>query len=196
MCGGTPVVNLVELLAEGLSPRVRGNPNPPGPNLGLAGSIPACAGEPSASPRRFPRSGVYPRVCGGTEAAGDRGAYARGLSPRVRGNLRRRPSRPRSGRSIPACAGEPGPAAATLAAVKVYPRVCGGTKCNYSEYALYAGLSPRVRGNPGVGGTADAITRSIPACAGEPVYSVQNTGLKEVYPRVCGGTWATGRRWT
>ena len=50
----------------GLSPRVRGNPDR-WPSATLpAGSIPACAGEPTSwrgTPAGFE---VYPRVCGGT----------------------------------------------------------------------------------------------------------------------------------
>ena len=50
-------------------------------------SIPAYAGEPrGCSP--LPANGqVYPRVCGGTAGMSDMGESARGLSPRMRGNL-------------------------------------------------------------------------------------------------------------
>ena len=51
-----------------------------------------------------------------------------------------------------------------------------------------ASLSPRVRGNCPIPGTASPSARSIPACAGKPAA----TGLRRcwcpVYPRVCGGT--------
>ena len=30
--------------------------------------------------------------------------------------------------------------------------------------------------------------RSIPACAGEPQYAVTDSAMRQVYPRVCGGT--------
>ena len=69
VCGGTPAGETPAGPKSGLSPRVRGNrrgarPDPDGP-----GSIPACAGEPSAStlPEAFVT--VYPRVCGGTPLA-------------------------------------------------------------------------------------------------------------------------------
>ena len=50
----------------------------------------------------------------------------------------------------------------------VYPRVCGGTPVVGQICALWAGLSPRVRGNRFPGASPDGPSRSIPACAGEP----------------------------
>ena len=70
---------------------------------------------------------VYPRVCGGTVNSRDRTAMPTGLSPRVRGNLPRRPRRSDVHRSIPACAGEPRGRCGSTGPCWVYPRVCGGT---------------------------------------------------------------------
>ena len=50
---------------------------------------------------------VYPRVCGGTATAVSIASTARGLSPRVRGNLVFDPPAASPLGSIPACAGEP-----------------------------------------------------------------------------------------
>ena len=50
---------------------------------------------------------VYPRVCGGTDTQAELEILAKGLSPRVRGNLRRDRVLANRPRSIPACAGEP-----------------------------------------------------------------------------------------
>ena len=138
------------------------------------------------------RSTVYPRVCGGT--------------------LRPRWSR-RSVGSIPACAGEPkvfepggeteavyprvcgGTAGTTVgtATTQVYPRVCGGTKQKNVTSSIVAGLSPRVRGNPGRSIPLPRTNRSIPACAGEPSPSLSRRICETVYPRVCGGTAETLR---
>ena len=74
-------------MAKGLSPRVRGNLEPPLATGGGYRSIPACAGEPFGYCTEAGAQWVYPRVCGGTlmyPAAGD---IDKGLSPRVRGNL-------------------------------------------------------------------------------------------------------------
>ena len=74
---------------KGLSPRVRGNHHWRRRCELARGSIPACAGEPAAQRGRVAISGVYPRVCGGTGHAGEIPIIAKGLSPRVRGNLHR-----------------------------------------------------------------------------------------------------------
>ena len=74
---------------SGLSPRVRGNLVGSDARLRRARSIPACAGEPSARRNCTSSSPVYPRVCGGTCMFAYSNLCARGLSPRVRGNLHR-----------------------------------------------------------------------------------------------------------
>ena len=68
VCGGTGRAGGHRSGAPGLSPRVRGNRIDVRDRIGRYGSIPACAGEPPPAARRHPRSGVYPRVCGGTVA--------------------------------------------------------------------------------------------------------------------------------
>ena len=93
--------------AQGLSPRVRGNPgkrlNPPTKTR----SIPACTGEPTFTSDASIMPKVYPRVYGGTEFQAQVVDLAKGLSPRVRGNRPSTPPRAPLLRSIPACTGEP-----------------------------------------------------------------------------------------
>ena len=50
------------------------------------------------------------------------------------------------------------------------------------------GLSPRVRGNRSGSAPLSVMTRSIPACAGEPSTIFPYQTPIWVYPRVCGGT--------
>ena len=107
MCGGTVAEGGLWTGAEGLSPRVRGNP---GLNSDLAGetrSIPACAGEPTNLETLRDRLKVYPRVCGGTQLADSIAHHLKGLSPRVRGNQLFEITVDGTRGSIPACAGEP-----------------------------------------------------------------------------------------
>ena len=111
-----------------------------------------------------------------------------GLSPRVRGNLPTTSIPPACPGSIPACAGEPNPHQPGANALKVYPRVCGGTAAIAARHCYTAGLSPRVRGNPPVAPAGPVAPGSIPACAGEPLIGVLVDGRHRVYPRVCGGT--------
>ena len=152
----------------GLSPRVRGNLCK-GDKMPLpVRSIPACAGEPPDAGARRGGTGVYPRVCGGTLQYTDMRVALRGLSPRVRGNHQHPVHQRTTGRSIPACAGEPSCSMWLGVSSGVYPRVCGGTLILHLCWPLGSGLSPRVRGNPLLATHCLALRRSIPACAGEP----------------------------
>ena len=108
-CGGTFASVCSRMCIRGLSPRVRGNH--PDRRVGQRGlrSIPARAGEPSQASARACASGVYPRACGGTIQIAGLGSAVYGLSPRVRGNLRKRLLAHVHPGSIPARAGEPSP---------------------------------------------------------------------------------------
>ena len=132
VCGGTNTARAEDYEDQGLSPRVRGNRLAVLPAVLPIGSIPACAGEPPIGCGLRVLAVVYPRVCGGTLLQYHGQLPANGLSPRVRGNLIRRPSGCARCGSIPACAGEPSPASPVIAALRVYPRVCGGTCPPYS----------------------------------------------------------------
>ena len=188
VCGGTLSQPSVKACGIGLSPRVRGNRWWRTLTRRPSRSIPACAGEPRNPAPRAACSRVYPRVCGGTPHLGQGGGMPKGLSPRVRGNRSRRAVGPGRGRSIPACAGEPGHYGAHLPRAEVYPRVCGGTAALPDHAAHRHGLSPRVRGNHRRIRHPQIHLRSIPACAGEPIAHSPSTADLPVYPRVCGGT--------
>ena len=177
-----------DLMAEGLSPRVRGNLNDGGLALNRRGSIPACAGEPERMAKRLKAMGVYPRVCGGTVPDFLPGGLPGGLSPRVRGNCDTDLCGRRGVGSIPACAGEPPAASSKPRRRPVYPRVCGGTVSPNPLPAIGEGLSPRVRGNRQRRQRRVLDSGSIPACAGEPRNLWANRRMNGVYPRVCGGT--------
>ena len=77
---------------------------------------------------------------------------------------------------------------------KVYPRVCGGTRCPLPFPLRREGLSPRVRGNLPVPRPSPGSWRSIPACAGEPRKGTNDGHSAKVYPRVCGGTAQSAQR--
>ena len=188
VCGGTHERGLPRCRMEGPSPRVRGNHVHARRQQQLDGSIPACAGEPFAVPRRGSGHGVYPRVCGGTGRYVHCCQWPRGLSPRVRGTAARGGVGARGGGSIPACAGnrevrrQAGVVDGSIPACagephfrprwgcgsRVYPRVCGGTVHKAWRVVYEQGLSPRVRGNRRPQPVADVALGSIPACAGEP----------------------------
>ena len=207
VCGGTFPLQCSPVRTLGLSPRVRGNQRQLVPGREGLGSIPACAGEPRTLLPDIGDEAVYPRVCGGTVGIDTYPMYYKGLSPRVRGN----PDEGRAiigySRSIPACAGEPARGWLPSPSPRVYPRVCGGTGDRTVLDGLRGGLSPRVRGNRRTRVYPLTPGRSIPACAGEPQVQISGDDggsipacagepyivrfvqdVKEVYPRVCGGT--------
>ena len=188
VCGGTASFFIPDFPQKGLSPRVRGNRELRPAGVDVAGSIPACAGEPWPEHRRASPGWVYPRVCGGTIAHGRGDAGVSGLSPRVRGNRRKRKNAGMVEGSIPACAGEPTCRLPIGDTYQVYPRVCGGTLGGNLDTEETPGLSPRVRGNPWRRAEHEQRRGSIPACAGEPPTPSASAGRNWVYPRVCGGT--------
>ena len=169
MCGGTVGSRWCSARFRGLSPRVRGNHQRDRARARGRGSIPACAGEPLLRRCSASAARVYPRVCGGTVPLAGRHVRHTGLSPRVRGNRRRRGQHPHRPGSIPACAGEPTPCPSTPPWRWVYPRVCGGTWPSAEPAKKSVGLSPRVRGNRARDPQARRGRGSIPACAGEPL---------------------------
>ena len=188
VCGGTPDSPIPEPRLRGLSPRMRGNPVATGAIVGVKGSIPAYAGEPLRQCAGRHPGRVYPRVCGGTTKIAVHGGGQPGLSPRMRGNLCTAAWCSDRMRSIPAYAGEPRQAIATLRQPGVYPRVCGGTSFAYRQPPSGAGLSPRMRGNQLHLLPQHLQLWSIPAYAGEPRSRLRSVRRRPVYPRVCGGT--------
>ena len=134
--GGTTLAAHYKDAAGGLSPRARGNPEPPHPHKRGTGSIPACAGEPGRESGRcrFPR--VYPRVRGGTAGVVSVSTRAQGLSPRARGNPIPALHEFHAEGSIPACAGEPLRKRSEAPFRRVYPRVRGGTHSTPSSPSI------------------------------------------------------------
>ena len=112
------------------------------------------------------------------------------LSARGRGNRRSRRMRSSRLGSIPAWAGEPPHDRTTGTGPRVYPRVGGGTYGHRPGCALFAGLSPRGRGNPTKIPALQGFLGSIPAWAGEPPVCTLPPPGQRVYPRVGGGTGA------
>ena len=188
VCGGSAAFASAAWAVGGLSPRVRGIQRFPYTRGAYTRSIPACAGDPQRQRLRSNRMRVYPRVCGGSAYVGIVDALDMGLSPRVRGI--RQPHRNRRYRSgsIPACAGDPYLYVRYIRVVRVYPRVCGGSRRPKALTLRPVGLSPRVRGIRPQRPADHSGRGSIPACAGDPGFRGRWRESLWVYPRVCGGS--------
>ena len=188
VCGGSQRLPQADSPASGLSPRVRGKRLVQALPFPLTWSIPACAGEAPKTAGTSSSASVYPRVCGGSQAAGRRRQSLQGLSPRVRGKQAGQIQTGGKFGSIPACAGEANGCRRLSPRRRVYPRVCGGSRKWVDANFMLEGLSPRVRGKPGASGRRNLYRGSIPACAGEAQAEIQTAQPGPVYPRVCGGS--------
>jgi len=188
MCGEAPKATARPPVASqrGLSPHVRGSLPVESVFSVRRGSIPACAGKPWKGQDGGVLLEVYPRMCGEANRNGTWVLQTDGLSPHVRGShpdLKLK--RPAHG-SIPACAGKPAWQAQPRTTQRVYPRMCGEAQCDESGRWAVLGLSPHVRGSPGLFLLDSRNVRSIPACAGKPGAKPTKGTIKMVYPRMCG----------
>ena len=115
-------------------------------------------------------SGLSPHVRG-TRTGITQNRSIVGLSPHVRGTRRIRNLLSPEQRSIPACAGNTAVQNKGETDETVYPRMCG----EHTEYATIqagiAGLSPHVRGTQVLKDPRFRQARSIPACAGNTIFS-------------------------
>ena len=193
VCGGSRPPPSAQLSSSGPSPRVRGKLGLPARSEGGPRSIPACAGEASASTSRPGSPRVHPRVCGGSSSASPARHRGRGPSPRVRGKRPARPDSAGCGGSIPACAGEATSWRSCRAKPSVHPRVCGGSGVGRRGAGGLRGPSPRVRGKHEDLQKEMPCPGSIPACAGEASLRAATGKAMEVHPRVCGGSQASTR---
>ena len=186
VCGESNQRLGLQPLDEGPSPRVRGIPGQAQRLRQRAGSIPACAGNPSLSRAEPSPREVHPRVCGESVGGAAGEALEQGPSPRVRG-IHLRPGRQAmASRSIPACAGNPSSWGPSRRASRVHPRVCGESCAPLRRQARVQGPSPRVRGIPRARVADEDEVGSIPACAGNPSGPAASTAATRVHPRVCG----------
>jgi len=187
-CGATSYARPRLTLPTGLSPRMRGHPGSSCIVDGVSRSIPADAGPPQRRRAGRVRRAVYPRGCGATQNKEEYGDTVWGLSPRMRGHLSQALMHEREGGSIPADAGPPPSASPKATPRWVYPRGCGATTCRRQFREPTGGLSPRMRGHPGVNVGTIESPGSIPADAGPPYSAARARQSSRVYPRGCGAT--------
>ena len=186
VCGEQEAGGIVKKVATGSSPRVRGTVTVTAIRMALPRFIPACAGNRPKSWPCWPVTSVHPRVCGEQLAAALVSVCENGSSPRVRGTAGRSAGERLRERFIPACAGNRLGSSSGGRFGSVHPRVCGEQTRPLLDVFKSLGSSPRVRGTVRCRSTSSAVTRFIPACAGN--RGQQNLGIhvSPVHPRVCG----------
>ena len=192
VCGEAVTASRQRRLAYGPSPRVRGSREVERAKQVAHGSIPACAGKPSCTPRASGGRAVHPRVCGEAFMTRIDVTLPLGPSPRVRGSLRANPRPEGCDGSIPACAGKPLGLFRGRGIDRVHPRVCGEAEFEEPIWQRARGPSPRVRGSQTLTRGKRADHRSIPACAGKPSLGSASVRGCAVHPRVCGEAHTVG----
>ena len=150
----------------GSSPRGRGTPD-----LSLSGIfpfrfIPARAGNTRSCRVSAPPGAVHPRAGGEHCWCVCVFLLFPGSSPRGRGTLRRRTATLAIGRFIPARAGNTRRSPALAYTLAVHPRAGGEHERKLREYSRIYGSSPRGRGTHGGRPGPSAVSRFIPARAG------------------------------
>ena len=109
----------------GSSPPVRGTPSIARGWLGKLRFIPACAGNTAILLTRGAMQAVHPRLCGEHSPVMWKSCARCGSSPPVRGTLAHLANAHRTGRFIPACAGNTRRKQSAPASQPVHPRLCG-----------------------------------------------------------------------
>ena len=171
----------------GRSPLARGSPRTYRTEVAVDRSIPACAGEPSFCTQSAPSVPVDPRLRGGAACGLPNILLSCGRSPLARGSLLFSQFCPLYPRSIPACAGEPNRVSSPLKPRAVDPRLRGGACCFRAQIAYFGGRSPLARGSRPLVDIRRSLSRSIPACAGEPSRGGFRSCRETVDPRLRGG---------
>ena len=170
----------------GSSPRMRGTREVEANTNLRYRFIPAHAGNTARKEVGEYGPTVHPRACG-EHAYADYLEEARsGSSPRMRGTQAQQCAHRTYPRFIPAHAGNTIPQPSKPRSNPVHPRACGEHGASIASAASLNGSSPRMRGTRHSGKTMDALSRFIPAHAGNTRRTMLPFGRLSVHPRACG----------
>ena len=170
----------------GSSPRVRGRLRRSCRCRGVAGLIPAGAGQTAGSSPRWRASGAHPRGCGADLLGGSRSLRLWGSSPRVRGRHLKREILVGAFGLIPAGAGQTPPAKPSRSWPRAHPRGCGADTGQRLWAQFTQGSSPRVRGRRRRVGRCRRRRGLIPAGAGQTGSAGVRLTPRRAHPRGCG----------
>src|SRR5690554_134853 len=168
-CEERDVQPALHCLVSGLSPRMRGTETIFNNGVNNGRFIPADAGNGFLSFKHQAGFTVYPRGCGERIPYQLLDAWARGLSPRMRGTVISMGNSPNERRFIPADAGNGPTRIPASILLPVYPRGCGEREPARQAGGCLRGLSPRMRGTALISLPVLFLLRFIPADAGNGV---------------------------
>ena len=171
---------------SGSSPRLRGTFRYASRIALLPRFIPAPAGNIRDEPTRATGDPVHPRACGEHCSNPSHQPSMLGSSPRLRGTCTARQRLRVSERFIPAPAGNISSGLPTSASVSVHPRACGEHRSEKMYIRFGSGSSPRLRGTCRSAGRRVALSRFIPAPAGNILVFRGPCNREPVHPRACG----------
>ena len=109
-----------------------------------------------------------------------------GSSPRLRGTLRHRSTRPRQDGIIPALAGNTASQRSWTSTARDHPRACGEHNTSAADVCAISGSSPRLRGTPDRDRPATMGLGIIPALAGNTPWRLRACLAPWDHPRACG----------
>ena len=166
-CGANHLVHAFDGLHPGSSPRMRGKPGRTVHEAGARRIIPAHAGQTVANQETGEINPDHPRACGANGEFLSDTRVKCGSSPRMRGNLSRRPRLAYPARIIPAHAGQTRRCVVTQDFSADHPRACGANIQSSGTEKKERGSSPRMRGKHWTGVWGTTASRIIPAHAGQ-----------------------------
>ena len=159
---------LVQLGAMvGSSPRMRGKPMQTADKVDEHRIIPAHAGQTARPCTSSADLTDHPRACGANVIPKAYEDLLFGSSPRMRGKRFHDLRVQVLFRIIPAHAGQTRPTTATPPKATDHPRACGANRFACRSGHRVGGSSPRMRGKHSCGCTPVALSRIIPAHAGQ-----------------------------
>ena len=172
--------------SRGSSPRMRGTGDDERLRTGQLRFIPAHAGNSCKTCPSSDIAAVHPRACGEQSKIWSSWTISTGSSPRMRGTALDGEDAAKSGRFIPAHAGNSPRLTATVKNWPVHPRACG-EQCSTSWSSCRSfGSSPRMRGTGQFKFHFFPWFRFIPAHAGNRSKIWSSSTISTVHPRACG----------
>ncbi len=181
--GAAPTLKASAMACVGPSPLSRGSRGNSAHRRRASGSIPALAGQPSASTRRRASPGVHPRSRGAALPEDACLTAAWGPSPLSRGSQLGEVAAGFLLGSIPALAGQPSRAPRSADQCRVHPRSRGAAAVGRAQAQGVQGPSPLSRGSHVDGQRQQTGVGSIPALAGQPAWRTIRGRHGRVHPR-------------
>ena len=186
VCGEHHRTLLGRRLQRGSSPRMRGTPGLECEGVGLAGIIPAYAGNTVTLSAMHDAYRDHPRVCGEHTFGILQRFFVSGSSPRMRGTPACKIYSRRSPGIIPAYAGNTTDTIELRTFDWDHPRVCGEHGLGVWTCRGHWGSSPRMRGTRLSLRAGRGHHGIIPAYAGNTSSAAPKGFFNRDHPRVCG----------